>query len=277
MNPDKKNLSRKHREIYNRYYCGLCRSLRRSYGITSAIILNYEIVNTLILSEAISLVPFRLMKMSCSFSPVVWINMCTSDNKALETAARVSIILAELEAKDNLVDSNGIKDKLISKFVDSKFNKISAVFLDEYELIKKLYDDYMVLETEAKNGNSGITCEELTVSCGKIAGGVAEIIADVADYDTLELLKRIMCFWGEWTYLMDAVDDYESDKKKGEFNPLFLESRPEHVNDILEQAENRANHLMDNLKFVRNGDLIETLFKQQFPKMRKKVCGKFSG
>ena len=273
MKPQRKKMPAEMRKTYNEFYCGLCRCLKHEYGISSTIILNFEIVNMLILSESLKNEPFERINMTCSITPMIWRKMCIN-SPGISAAARLSVILAYLETNDNLIDSNKFRDKVFVKFMEPKLNKIKKDFCDEFDYIKKYYDDYMALENMSKTDRDKITFDELVSSCGKIAGAMMDVIAFSESSPFRDQLRQIMNFWGEWVYLMDAVDDYDEDMKNGGFNPLFLAGSPCNIEKRIIDIEEKANAVLDVLAVLNNYELVDFLFRKSFCETREELFKK---
>lgn len=276
MKPYSKKLSNEHKKQYKKYYCGLCRSIKRNFGVTAVPFLNYELVNMLLLLGALRPEKFETMTLSCSLTPLYWNKICTGDDMAFNAAARVSMIMAFLEIHDNLIDSGELKYRLINMFMSKKCKKILSDFYNEYDIIKNKYDSYMVLENTAKKNDTSVTIKALSEACGDIAGVMAEIVAQEEQNSISEELKDIMYLWGEWTYLVDAADDYIKDKKNGAFNPLFISDGWKTVSCILEDIEKKSAELLDKMTLIRNQELLITIFKEHFPERRENICNKLT-
>ena len=83
-----------------------------------------------------------------------------------------------------------------------------------------------------------------------------------------------MHLWGRWIYLIDAVDDYDEDRCGGRFNPLFLADKPSSVSALLEEFENRANCIIDNLILRNYESVVHALFHTHIPHRRSLILSK---
>ena len=144
-----------------------------------------------------------------------------------------------------------------------------------YVQITEAYEEYMDREQKAEEARRGF--EDVLAVCGNITGIIGEILAEEAASGCAALAGRIMYLWGQWVYLMDAVEDYAGDKKKNSFNPLFLEDRPENVEKLLSDLEREAGELTRQMPLKRNRDVIENLYLSQLPERRRQICLEMEG
>ena len=106
-------------------------------------------------------------------------------------------------------------------------------------------------------------------------------LAEAATEHTRSLAYGI----GKWVYLIDALDDYEKDIKKGNYNPFYaafgeqkraqmLQKNGEEVNFVFRSvfAEN-AEHLRQ-IRFYFNHDLTDNIILRGMPAATQRImCG----
>lgn len=274
MKPIKKRLSKADRDIYQSIYCGLCRCLKYEYGFTGIATLNYEVTNTLLLIGAMNPNPYPQMVMSCSITPFYWRPMMGVNQNAFHAAAAVTIIAAAMETEDNLHDCNKWYNKLIYTLISPKAEKALLQYREEIEQIKESYKSFMRLERRAANRSPDVTFQMLTEASGEIIARAACIIGTHAGCQQMKELYDAMYLWGEWIYLVDAIDDYAQDRETGQFNPLFLPDKPTSVSALLRQIEQQANFIIDAMVLRNSESLVYELFHNQIPYRSGKVLEK---
>lgn len=265
MKPVKKLFSKADRDTYQSMYCGLCRCLKYEYGFTGMATLNYEVVNTLLLVGAMASDPYPQMVMSCSITPFYWRPMMGVNQTAFHAAAAVTITAAALEVEDNLHDSDRWYDKLIHSLIAPKAEKTMLQYRGDIEQLKASYESFILLENKAANGDQDVTFRMLVEASGEIIAKAACVIGIHADCQQLKELYDTMYLWGEWIYLVDAVDDYHKDKEAGQFNPLFLPDKPSSVSALLKEIETQANSVIDTMVLRNYESLVHELFRTHIP------------
>ena len=90
---------------------------------------------------------------------------------------------------------------------------------------------------------------------------------------------------GKWVYLMDALDDYDKDVKKGRYNVLYLNYGAKTREEAMKKGEGELVFVFDslfadmrtnlfNIKFYFNHDLTDNIILRGIPlKTRELVYG----
>lgn len=274
MKPVKKVFSEEDRIIYQSLYCGLCRCLKYEYGLTGMAVLNYEVVNALLLAGAMAQEPYACMTMSCSLTPLYWRKMAGINEESFRAAAAVTICAAALESQDNLHDSNRWYDRLLNMLIEPKAKRMTNAYRPEFLELKELYDRYMALERRAAERDPAVTFRMLAGASGDIIGKAAAIIGVHGGCGQLKELHDIMQLWGQWIYLIDAADDYRDDLRSGSFNPLCLPDRPDSIRACLEALEAQANAILDQALIRNYRSAVHSMFRVQLPRRRELVLEK---
>lgn len=81
---------------------------------------------------------------------------------------------------------------------------------------------------------------------------------------------------GEWLYIVDALDDFEKDKKKGVYNPLVEEYRDferakNAVKDVLEMCINEIWKAYDLLNLKRNRSILDNIMYLGAPAVTERI------
>lgn len=274
MKPLKGAFSKEDQDLYRSFYCGLCRTLKYEYGVTSMAALNYELVSVLLLLAAMAPEPSRLTSRSCSMTPLYWRKMAGENDGGFYGAASVTVIAAFLELQDNLHDSGRWYDRLLAAVAKPSARRVQQRHQLQWQELQDLYDAFMVLEQRAAGGDPGVTFQMLMDANGVLIGTAASIIGSFASCQQLQPVYEIMNLWGQWLYLLDAADDYEDDRCKGHFNPLSLSDRPEDLAKALADIEEKANACLDGAPILHYRTLLDSLFRVQMPRRREIVLEK---
>ena len=113
------------------------------------------------------------------------------------------------------------------------------------------------------------------------------VLAEFSDYilgeKATEHTRNLFYAVGKWIYLIDALDDYDKDKKKGAYNPFVLAYGAENRQSLLagekgEEVRYVFNALffdirenLANIPFRFNRDLSDNILLRGLPAMTKKV------
>lgn len=270
MKPQKHAFDSECKELYQALYCGLCRNLNYKYGVRGTLLVNYEIVDLLLIIEALSENEPSMMKLSCSITPLYWRGIIGYNDSSFQLGAAISVIIAAFELRDNIIDDDKFKDKAAMALLKSAINKVKVEYPEEWKQIEIAYNEYMKLEQQSKNNGSGFYT--VLSACGEITRKIGEIVGKSLSDEYAYRIGVMMYYWGEWIYLLDAIDDYERDRKAGAYNPLMLSDCPGDLIELLQELEENAFDIVENLPIRRYQHLIEELFGMHFPEKRALVC-----
>lgn len=204
----------KENELYKAAYCGLCRTMGKTTGCLSKLTLNYDFTYLALIRYALKGKSASVKMGRCAVHPFKKRPMLEMDD-TLKYSARASIILTRLKLEDNVKDSRGlsrIKARLAG-LACLFFKKTDKELLPLQESVRALIDELTLKEREK--------CDSIDT----VADIFGKILKEIASFGLEGMNKRIAeeigMHLGRWIYVMDACDDFESDKKSGSYNPLI--------------------------------------------------------
>ncbi len=213
VKPQIPELKVKEYELYKSAYCGLCRTMGKRTGCVSKMTLNYDFVFLVLLRKVAEKRTGEMKMRRCIAHPLKRRPMLEID-PSLEYCARTSVMLTRLKLKDNVSDSHGIK-RLLARMV-----ALVSIFF------KKTDKSLRPLEARLKECIDALSSLERTKtdSIDTVANTFGELLSALASYGLegkeAELCEKIGFHLGKWIYIIDAIDDYEDDKKTGSFNAI---------------------------------------------------------
>jgi hypothetical protein len=120
----------------------------------------------------------------------------------------LNVILARYKFNDDVLDSG--KGRFARAFFNSTYKKAKKIEPELDEIVKNRYADLVKYE---KTGGDSI--DIASDPFGNMMVDVVKIL--IGDLAT-EPIKEIAYNLGKWIYLIDALDDFDKDKKKNNFN-----------------------------------------------------------
>jgi hypothetical protein len=114
----------------------------------------------------------------------------------------------------------------------------------------------------------------------------AKMLADLSDYlleDKKTAQTRALFYaLGKWIYLIDALDDYDKDKKKGAYNPFVLSYKVASKKQLFEKYQKEVEftfysifyeirELLPQIKFHFNRDLCDNILLRGLPTTTKRI------
>jgi hypothetical protein len=210
INVNGKELSEENKEIYQSYYCGLCRSLKDFCGAKGQALLNYDMTFLVVLLTGLYEPEAEKEKrFTCKLHPLK--KRSFRDNEIQNYAARMNVLLAYHSLVDDWKDDKSFTKKTIASLFEGDYKRVK----EEYPRQTKAVEDYIKKLSECEKNDE----TNIDLVAGLTGEMLGEIFAWRQDEWSAEL-KTLGFYLGKFIYLMDAYEDREKDEKKDSYNPL---------------------------------------------------------
>ncbi len=212
-------------DLYQSYYCGLCKSLKERYGGRGQITLSYDMTFLALLLT--SLYEPETVKgwRRCAAHPLE--KHFYRQNEFTDYAADMNILLSYEKCVDDWNDERKLKKCFLAAVLKSSNRGVNEKYPDKFRKICGLLDRIHEIErAESQN-------------IDEASGVFGEIMAEIFAYrqdEWEETLRRMGFFFGKFIYLMDAYEDIEADLEHGTYNPLKSTYRRDDFEDQAEQV-----------------------------------------
>lgn len=240
---------------YNRYqafYCGLCHSLRHKFGIRGQVSLNYDFTFLSILLSALYEPESEVKDYKCIAHPFE--RRPAISNELIDYAADMSLILTYYKCKDDWQDSKKIGKNIYASQIAKYFRKLNEKYEEKSANIKAALDVLSKLESDKSE------------DIDKLSGIFGKILAEIFIIKTDEWEKELYnlgFYLGKFIYILDAYDDLEEDKKKGDFNPFMKKCKEDHfeewIYDILVMAAAQMAKNFEILPVVEDLEILRNI------------------
>ena len=282
---DKDELSEQEYERYRAVYCSLCRQLGKEYSVFARFILSYDCTFYALIVMSLSKECPEFKDGRCRFNPTKKCSYCISDQHALSQAAALSVSSAYFKLIDNIRDSGFFK-KFGCRMIKPIFSRWRDKAKKKYPFIDKAVEDLMISQEKVEK-NPSCSVDEAADPTATMLSAICSSVPDQfslqLSYD-IEKQKRILStlgyFLGRWIYLMDAVDDYEDDGKKGGFNPFIIagynnENIAQNVLPILNHSLSEVLLTYGLLDKGRYDEIISNILYSACVKVQKSTLSKY--
>lgn len=254
----KPELKVKHYEAYKGIYCSLCKTLKKEYGRLATLTLNYDFTMLALTRLAFAKECCGFKDSRCAFNPFKKCQQCINGNEQLSYSAAAAMIMCYHKVNDDIADSAFLK-KLLMRAVKPYFSLKRKKAMKKYPALDEIISCAMAEQTAVeKRGNAGIDA-----SAHPSAKAMGEILSFGFDGGTKEKLNRFGYLAGRWVYLMDALDDMESDRKTNGYNVF------NNINNEKEAKEKAAGvinltaaqlaHEIETMKPARFGEILDNI------------------
>lgn len=193
--------------LYRSMYCGLCKSIGKTCGTKGRFLLNYDLTFLSVLAHNLSGKDVKIEKQRCIIHHVIKRPIAVPD-ELTDRIAALNVILAHHKLSDDVIDDG--KGRIGRAFFKSAYKraKKQEPILDE--IVKKRYAD--LLAYEKTNGSS------IDIAADPFGNMVKDVMQELLGDKFTEAVGEISYNLGKWIYLIDALDDFDKDIKKNNYN-----------------------------------------------------------
>ena len=208
MNPQM--LSKERQQRFRAFYCGLCRTLYRRYGLMGTATLSYDMTFLAMLLNALYEPEEHTGEERCALHPVK--RHAFVDTPVLEYAADMNVALAYHKCRDNWADDHSLPAAAEAGLLASAYRKVAQANPDKCAAIEGWLSEIHALESSGR--------EEIDPPVNATGRMLGELF-DLRSGDTWsEALRAIGDGIGRFIYFMDAYEDLPEDLRRKRFNPL---------------------------------------------------------
>ena len=205
-----KALNKDQQARYGAVYCGICRRLQAQSGGVSRLGLSYDMAFLSLLLMSLYEPEETSGKDGCLLHPVkrrAWV-----DNEYIRYSADMNVILAYYNCLDDWQDDKKLSAKLMAQTYGKSLQSIAESYPRQAAAIRECLEELSRLEKE--------NCENPDKPAGAFGRLMGEILVYREDM-WAQSLRQMGNALGRFIYLMDAVMDYDRDKRKGKYNPFL--------------------------------------------------------
>ena len=261
--------------LYKAMYCGLCKGIGKTCGQKARFLLNYDLTFLSIFLHNVYGLDVKVEKQRCIAHHVVKRPIAVPDELTLRIA-NLNVILAYHKLNDNVIDDgSGRIKRSIFKSSYKKAKKKEPV-LDK--IVENWYSKLLKLEKD--------NCDSIDISADPFGQMISSLVKELLGDKFDQNISTLSYYLGKWIYLIDALDDFDKDVKKGEYNPFkkefplintkkqLLTEKREYLEytfgDILSEIE----YSHKKIKYYFNHDFIDNVLQKGLLVETKKIMEK---
>ncbi len=272
--PDKPYLYLKDDTLYSALYCGICKSLKKETGELSRFTLSYDMAFMSALAHNIMGVDVEIKKERCIAHCIKKRPIAKPDEISFKLAS-LNVILAYYKLKDDILDEN-------------KGNTKTLLFKKAYKKAKKKHPEFDLI---VKNGYEKLlklerdNSDSIDMVSDCFADMLLQISKKVFLDKSTEYTSNLTYAIGKWIYLIDALDDYDKDVKKKNYNVFYNAYKCsdyktlilEHEQDIVFIFSTIFIQISENYSKIEmkfNTDLVNNILTRGIPTKTKQILQK---
>lgn len=276
---EKPELKMRDFELYNGYYCGVCKSIGDRYGQIPRMILSYDAAFLALVLAGMEDGEDDISREHCIMHHIK--KKTIVRNAAIDYAADVMLILAWHKLLDDAKDEGKISAKATTKVFKGIYKKLEKERSALCEGVEKHLAELEGLE------------KEKCASLDRVSHAFASVMEEIFRLEDGEersnrLLGRLGYLLGKWIYLMDAWEDIGENMESGAYNPLLYrfsweedESQENFRKRIYHDVErnlliylSEMSKIVDLLALRKNKDIIENVVYMGLLRRTEKALGK---
>ena len=131
-------------DVYRSFYCGLCRELKRKYGVSGQISISYDMTFVVMLLSGLYEPPTKQCTTRCAVHPVR--RQQVRKNEMTEYGADMNIFLTYYKCKDDWNDEKKILSLAYVKLLESKEKKSEQQWKKKIDVIISCLNELSEME-----------------------------------------------------------------------------------------------------------------------------------
>ncbi len=258
--------------LYRAMYCGVCKGIAKTCGNTARMGLSYDVTFLSVIMHNILGEDVRITKQHCLTHCIRSRQMAEVDELTLQLGA-LNTVLVYYKYTDDINDGDKGRGKRL--WFKKGFKRAKKKYPEIEKIVRENLAEQEKLEKQKVD------------SVDRAADATATMLSQFSDYALKEkatdYTRNLFYALGKWIYLIDALDDYDKDLKKGAYNPFCLAYKEECRKALLtgERAEEIGFifqsiffDIRENLKNIPlrfNSDLSDNILLRGLPATTKRV------
>ena len=238
-------------EYYRAVYCGLCRALGRCGGTLARLTLTYDFAFMTLVRMALEDQKPKFAKKRCAAHPFVR-HAEMMPNNAVEYCARASLLVGYRKICDDLQDETGVR-RLRAKLVHPLFRGFRRRAAKGVESLENSITERLLKLSELEKAPP-MSLDMPAMLFGSV---MADVLSFGLAHGRAKVASEVGMAVGKWVYMLDALDDFEEDAKRGRYNPIVtVYGKDPLKKEVLEQISLAMSACLTEAKNAM--DLLDT-------------------
>ena len=265
ISPDAPYLFKKDETLYQALYCGLCKSIGKGCGQIARTALTYDVAFISALIHNIKGEDVQIKKQRCA---VHWFKrrpMALPDETTIALGC-VNTVLTYFKLCDDKQDKEA--RGALRHLYKGGYKRAIKKHPEIGEIISKFTIEQAELE------NRG--CDSIDMACEPTAIMMRDAVRYLLGNFSTEHTDNLAYHIGKWVYLIDALDDYDKDVKKGRYNVFYniykepdraaaVKKGEDELKFVFDMTFAEMRRSLSNIKFYFNHDLTDNIILRGIP------------
>lgn len=232
-------------EIYKGYYCGLCRMLKKEYGLRGRMVLSYDMTFLTLLLTGLYEPKEHRERRVCFAHPGK--KHLEITNECSKYAADMNVLLTYYKLLDDWQDDKKMLKLGLAGILRAQAKKVVSKYPQKAKRIR--HELRRLSELEASH-------EKSLDAVSGCFGRLTEELFVYRQDEWEQSLRRFGFFLGKYIYLADAYEDIKKDEDHQEYNPLLAAWGDEYRNSLKNEERNGTISFAD--EFMKEESIWKT-------------------
>ncbi len=258
--------------LYRAMYCGVCKGIAKVCGNTARMGLSYDITFLSVILHNIAGQDVKIEKQHCLTHCIRARQMAEVDELTMQLAA-LNTVLVYYKYTDDIQDGDRGRGKRLW------FKQGFARAKKRYPEIEKIVRKHLAEQEKTEKAKADSLDRAADATANMLSAFSSYVLGDKATPATRKLFYAL----GKWIYLIDGLDDYDKDVKKGVYNPFALAYKAtcqeellagEYAKEIVfvfEMIFLDIRESLTQIPFHFNRDLPDNILLRGLPMMTKRI------
>ncbi len=272
---DLPNMYVKDTVLYQAMYCSLCKGIGQTCGQKARFALNYDLTFLSVLMHNLMGEDVKVEKQHCAVHLIRKRPIALTDDLTKRIAI-LNVLLAYHKLNDDVIDSG--KGRIKRSFLKKAYKKAKKLEPEMDSTIKKMYDDLLRLEKS--------NCDSIDMIADPFGNMMQDIVKIIMQDKLTDEVTELAYYLGKWIYLIDALDDFDKDKKKKNYNVFICAYKDANSQDelickykqdlilVFSSVLSRIGELTSKINYKFNHDLIDNVLYRGLSAQTKRIMEK---
>lgn len=246
-----RELTKEQQKRYGSVYCGICRRIREQAGNLARLGLSYDMAFLSLLLMSLYEPEEQSRSESCVLHPLAkrpWV-----DNEFIRYGADMNVALSYFNCLDDWQDDGKRTAKAMAGRMGKHLPQIERRYPRQCAAIRESIQKLGELEKA--------NCPNPDETAGAFGALLGELFVWQEDLWSRDL-RSLGDALGRFIYLLDAVQDYDKDKKKGKYNPFLAAGsgkNPQKWEEYLVLTMARCTAAFEKLPLVQDKAILDNI------------------
>lgn len=258
--------------LYQAMYCGVCKGIAQVCGNAARMGLSYDVTFLSVILHNIAGIDVKIEKSHCLTHCIRSKKMAEVDEMTRKLGA-FNTALVYFKYTDDIADGDRGRGKRL--WFKKGFKRVKKRYPEIEKIVRENLQKQEIIEKQKAE------------SLDRAADATANMLADFCDYVLQDKAtantRNLFYAVGKWIYLIDALDDYDKDLKKGAYNPFVLAfgadskcallggERGDEVRFAFHSLFYDIRENLSQIQFRFNRDLTDNILLRGLPMTTKRV------